>query len=249
MPGGVVPPRALAPTKALIRPSQVLRKQKISQRRSTEMRPRKPSSAVQSDANLACLSELPREDAGRDRSRVLIEQQRRIVVDQIINQLEGRCRIRRGQGRGAAAICGRRTDRTARSGNRIRKRDRAEDVDVEISAGNRRGLSVTCPDASGWYKEASLWNMPWPVNPIAKLPPSSETAAEHAAAWRHTLLVGRARGQRIGIDFEHQSRSLRCLVDREFVGAGIRQRRASARAGKHLEIDSARGRVRGVRGT
>jgi len=40
MPGGVVPPRALAPTKALIRPSQVLRKQKISQRRSTQMRPR-----------------------------------------------------------------------------------------------------------------------------------------------------------------------------------------------------------------
>ena len=41
MPGGVVPPRAWAPTKPLIRPSQVLRKQKISQRRSTEMHLRK----------------------------------------------------------------------------------------------------------------------------------------------------------------------------------------------------------------
>ena len=46
----------------------------------------------------------------------------------------------------------------------------------------RAVVSVTCPDASGWYEEALLWNTPWPVNPTAKLPPSSETAAEHAAA-------------------------------------------------------------------
>ena len=37
-------------------------------------------------------------------------------------------------------------------------------------------------DPYGWYDDAALWKSPWPTRPMAKLPASSETETEQAAA-------------------------------------------------------------------
>src|ERR1700733_968459 len=77
-------------------------------------------SAIRINRKDRSASELSSDDGGGDGSCVLIEQQRGVVVDEIVNEMERGGGTRGSHASRAAPVCGRRTERITRRGNRIR---------------------------------------------------------------------------------------------------------------------------------